>query len=75
MPKELRFQTKAKPDIHPPIPTSLSTRESCAMQAIADVHTSLGIAETMTYSTAAKGYDCAFCDKSTKIGTLVVLYI
>ena len=26
-------------------------------------------------STAAKGYDCAFCDKSTKIGTLVVLYI
>ena len=27
------------------------------------------------YSTAAKGYDCAFCDKSTKIGTLVVLYI
>ena len=24
-------------------------------------------------STAAKGYDCAFCDKSTKIGTLVVL--
>ena len=23
-------------------------------------------------STAAKGYDCAFCDKSTKIGTLVV---
>ena len=28
-----------------------------------------------TDSTAAKGYDCAFCDKSTKIGTLVVLYI
>ena len=27
------------------------------------------------YSTAAKGYDCAICDKSTKIGTLVVLYI
>ena len=27
------------------------------------------------YSTAAKGYDCAFCDKSTKIGSLVVLYI
>ena len=27
------------------------------------------------YSTAAKGYDCAFCDKSTNIGTLVVLYI
>ena len=27
------------------------------------------------FSTAAKGYDCAFCDKSTKIGTLVVLYI
>ena len=26
-------------------------------------------------STAAKGYDCAFCDKSTKIGTLVDLYI
>ena len=26
-------------------------------------------------STAAKGYDCAFCDKSTKIGSLVVLYI
>ena len=26
-------------------------------------------------SPAAKGYDCAFCDKSTKIGTLVVLYI
>ena len=26
-------------------------------------------------STAAKGYDCAFCDKSTKIGTHVVLYI
>ena len=26
-------------------------------------------------STAAKGYDCAFCDKSTKMGTLVVLYI
>ena len=26
-------------------------------------------------STAAKGYDCAFCDKSTKIGTLVVLHI
>ena len=25
-------------------------------------------------STAAKGYDCAVCDKSTKIGTLVVLY-
>ena len=28
----------------------------------------------VAYSTAAKGYDCAFCDKSTKIGTLVVLY-
>ena len=28
----------------------------------------------VSYSTAAKGYDCAFCDKSTKIGTLVVLY-
>ena len=26
-------------------------------------------------STAAKGYDCAFCDKSTNIGTLVVLHI
>ena len=26
-------------------------------------------------STATKGYDCAFCDKSTKIGTLVVVYI
>ena len=26
-------------------------------------------------STAAKGYDCAFCDKSTNIGKLVVLYI
>ena len=26
-------------------------------------------------STAAKGYDCAFCDKSANIGTLVVLYI
>ena len=26
-------------------------------------------------SPAAKGYDCAFCDKSTKIGTLLVLYI
>ena len=29
----------------------------------------------MYTSTAAKGYDCAFCDKSTKIGSLVVLYI
>ena len=28
-----------------------------------------------TISPAAKGYDCAFCDKSTNIGTLVVLYI
>ena len=28
----------------------------------------------LIYSPAAKGYDCAFCDKSTKIGTLVVLY-
>ena len=26
-------------------------------------------------SPAAKGYDCAFCDKSTKIDTLVVIYI
>ena len=26
-------------------------------------------------STAAKGYDCALCDKSTTIGTLVVIYI
>ena len=32
----------------------------------------IGVAPT---STAAKGYDCACCDKSTKIGTLVVLYI
>ena len=26
-------------------------------------------------SPAAKGYDCAFCDKSTKFDTLVALYI
>ena len=32
-------------------------------------------ASSIHYSTAAKGYDCAFCDKSTKIDTLVVLYI
>ena len=34
-----------------------------------------GMADVSTTSTAAKGYDCAFCDKSTKIGTLVVLNI
>ena len=33
------------------------------------------LAALRQYSTAAKGYDCAFCDKSTKIGSLVVLYI
>ena len=33
------------------------------------------LAVRLPNSTATKGYDCAFCDKSTKIGTLVVLYI
>ena len=34
-----------------------------------------GCESEIVYSTAAKGYDCACCDKSTKIGTLVVVYI
>ena len=35
----------------------------------------LGQLAVKACSTAAKGYDCAFCDKSTNIGILVVVYI